>query len=94
MEELQGKRAAAPGGKYYPRKMRRGWCVAHEVKACGVAIERFGTRCGTYAEAFSRADKMNREETEALLLTTPSAAKVASGSTEGHFPDVRKEVER
>jgi len=94
MEELQGKRAAAPGGKYYPRKMRRGWCVAHEVKACGVAIERFGTRCGTYAEAFSRADKMNREETEALLSVIPSAANATSEGTEGRKSDVRKEVER
>lgn len=94
MEENQVKATAGQGGKYYPRKMRRGWCVAHEVKACGVAIECFGTRCGTYAEAFSRAEKMNREEATALLLTTPSAAKVASGSTEGHFPDIRKEVER
>ena len=26
---------------YYPRKMRIGWCVAHEVTAAGVKIERY-----------------------------------------------------
>ena len=31
--------------QYYPRKMRRGWCVAHEVTAAGVTIERYGIRC-------------------------------------------------
>lgn len=89
------------GGRYYPRKMRRGWCVAHTVTACGVAVERFGVRCCTYAEAFGRADKMNREAAEAAAVTTlstptanPSAAEAASGSTEGQKPDVRKEVRR
>ncbi|WP_195209815.1 MULTISPECIES: hypothetical protein [Bacteroides] len=62
MEQNQTKAAACDGCKYYPRKMRRGWCVAHEVTACGVKIERFGVRCATYAEAFSRAERMNREE--------------------------------
>ena len=37
---------------YYPRKMRIGWCVAHEVTAAGVKIERYGIKCRTYAEAF------------------------------------------
>lgn len=36
---------------YYPRKMRTGWCVAHEVTAAGVTIERYGIHCQTYAEA-------------------------------------------
>lgn len=46
---------------YYPRKMRTGWCVAHEVIAAGVTIERYGIHCQTYAEAFRRAEVMNRE---------------------------------
>lgn len=46
---------------YYPRKMRTGWCVAHEVTAAGVTIERYGVKCRTYAEAFSRAEVMNKE---------------------------------
>lgn len=37
---------------YYPRKMRTGWCVAHEVTAAGVTIERYGIHCQTYAEAY------------------------------------------
>ena len=44
---------------YYPRKMRIGWCVAHEVTAAGVKIERYGIKCRTYAEAFDRAAKLN-----------------------------------
>lgn len=55
--------ATAPtGGKYYPRKMRSGWCVAHHVTACGITIERFGAKSSTYREAFERAERMNREE--------------------------------
>ncbi|CUO25437.1 Uncharacterised protein [Bacteroides xylanisolvens] len=51
---------------YYPRKMRTGWCVAHEVTAAGVTIERYGIHCQTYAEAFGRAEVMNREQADAL----------------------------
>lgn len=47
---------------YYPRKMRTGWCVAHEVTAAGVTIERYGIHCQTYAEAYRRAEVMNRKE--------------------------------
>ena len=47
---------------YYPRKMRTGWCVAHEVTAAGVTIERYGIHCQTYAEAYHRAEVMNREQ--------------------------------
>lgn len=47
---------------YYPRKMRTGWCVAHEVTAAGVTIERYGIKCRTYTEAFNRAEVMNREQ--------------------------------
>lgn len=46
---------------YYPRKMRTGWCVAHEVSACGVTIERYGMKSQTYAEALRKAEKMNAE---------------------------------
>ena len=55
---------------YYPRKMRTGWCVAHEVTAAGITIERYGIHCQTYAEAYRRAEVMNRKqqvETEAGL---------------------------
>ena len=47
---------------YYPRKMRTGWCVAHEVTAAGVTIERYGIHCQTYAEAYRRAEVMNRKQ--------------------------------
>lgn len=47
---------------YYPRKMRTGWCVAHEVTAAGVTIERYGIKRRTYTEAFNRAEVMNREQ--------------------------------
>lgn len=86
MEENQVKTTAGQGGRYYPRKMRRGWCVAHTVTACGVAIERFGVRCCTYAEAFGRADRMNREEAEAVLRATAAAADAALRSPEACTP--------
>ena len=44
---------------HYPRKMSKGWCVAHEVTAAGVTIERYGVRCQTYAEAFRKAEAIN-----------------------------------
>lgn len=69
---------AISGCKYYPRKMRKGWCVAHQVNVCGVAIERFGVKCGTYAEAFGRAEVLNREE--------------AAQPLRQHFPEARKEA--
>ena len=47
---------------YYPRKMRTGWCVAHEVTAAGITIERYGIHCQTYAEAYRRAEVMNRKQ--------------------------------
>ena len=94
MEQNQVKAAAVGGGRYYPRKMRRGWCVAHRVSVCGVAIERFGVNCATYAEAFDRADRMNRKEAVAPEATEPSAAEAAEGETEGQKPDVRKGVRR
>lgn len=93
MEQNQVKAAAVGGGRYYPRKMRRGWCVAHRVSVCGVAIERFGVNCPTYAEAFSRADRMNREEAAAPEATESLMVETASGGTGEHFPDVRKGVQ-
>lgn len=47
---------------YYARKMRTGWCVAHEVTAAGITIERYGMHCQTYAEAFRRAEVMNQQQ--------------------------------
>lgn len=92
MEQNQVKAVAIGGGRYYPRKMRRGWCVAHEVTVCGVPIERFGVACPTYAEAFKRADRMNREEAAAPEATELSTVETVSKGTGEHFPDVRKEV--
>lgn len=86
------KTTADLGGRYYPRKMRRGWCVAHRVSVCGVAIERFGMNCATYAEAFDRADQMNRKEAATPEGTERSTAETASEGTGEHFPDVRKGV--
>ena len=58
--------AAAPiSGKYYPRKMAHGWCVAHRITACGVTIERFGERAGW----------MNREEVAAALRAASGNGK-------------------
>lgn len=55
---------------YYPRKMRTGWCVAHEVTAAGVTIERYGIHCQTYAEAYRRAEvEVGRAGTEAGEVT-------------------------
>ena len=44
---------------YYPRRMRAGWCVAHEIIAAGVKMERFGTKYRTYREAYEAAERMN-----------------------------------
>lgn len=63
---------------YYPRKMRRGWCVAHEVTAAGITIERYGIRCQTYAEAFGRAEVMNREQEEAERTGTQAGETTGS----------------
>ena len=73
---------------YYPRKMRRGWCVAHEVTAAGVTIERYGIRCQTYAEAYRRAEVMNRKEpleaeNTGVQTGETTAIKPAIGSEKG-----------
>lgn len=60
---------------YYPRKMRTGWCVAHEVTAAGVTIERYGVKCRTYAEAFDRAERMNREQPDAVGTSGVTAGR-------------------
>ncbi len=68
---------------YYPRKMRRGWCVAHEVTAAGVTIERYGIHCQTYAEAYRRAEVMNQQqqaETEAKSTVTQTGETTAPES--------------
>lgn len=64
---------------YYPRKMRTGWCVAHEVTAAGVTIERYGIRCQTYAEAYRRAEVMNRKQ-EAEAGRAGTEAEEVTGS--------------
>lgn len=58
---------------HYPRKMRVGWCVAHEVTAAGVGIERYGVRCRTYQEAYQRAEEMNRKQLAADAATAAVA---------------------
>lgn len=64
---------------YYPRKMRTGWCVAHEVTAAGVTIERYGVKCRTYAEAFDRAERMNRQQLEAAAGGAVGTSGVTAG---------------
>lgn len=77
MKQNQPTTAAGTGGKYYPRKMRRGWCVAHHVTACGITIERFGARTQSYREAFERAERMNREEAGTELPLSSGEGKEA-----------------
>lgn len=60
---------------YYPRKMRTGWCVAHEVTAAGVTIERYGIHCQTYAEAYRRAEVMNQQQQAQALQPANSDSK-------------------
>lgn len=64
---------------YYPRRMRVEWCVAHEVTAAGVTIERYGIKCRTYAEAYKRADKMNREQLPVPNSGNPSDIELTKG---------------
>lgn len=47
---------------YYPRRMKTGWCIAHEICAAGVKLERFGTKYKTYREAFQTAERMNSNQ--------------------------------
>lgn len=81
--------------QYYPRKMRRGWCVAHEVTAAGVTIERYGIRCQTYAEAYHRAEVMNREQqAEVMNRKEPLEAEntgVQTGETTAVKPAIGSE---
>ena len=81
--------------QYYPRKMRRGLCVAHEVTAAGVTIERYGIRCQTYAEAYHRAEVMNREQqAEVMNRKEPLEAEntgVQTGETTAMKPAIGSE---
>ena len=81
--------------QYYPRKMRRGWCVAHEVTAAGVTIERYGIRCQTYAEAYHRAEVKNREQqAEVMNRKEPLEAEntgVQTGETTAMKPAIGSE---
>lgn len=65
---------------YYPRKMRRGWCVAHEVTAAGVTIERYGIHCQTYAEAYGRAEVMNSKQQSEIENTGTKSGEMAATS--------------
>lgn len=47
---------------YYPRKIRVGWCVAHEVVIAGTKIERYGISYKTYQEAYRAAERMNSDQ--------------------------------
>lgn len=71
---------------HYPRKMRVGWCVAHEVTAAGVAIERYGVRCRTYQEAYQRAEEMNRKQAEEIDRKQQTAAADAATAAAGGVP--------
>ena len=81
--------------QYYPRKMRRGWCVAHEVTAASVTIERYGIHCQTYAEAYHRAEVMNREQqAEVMNRKEPLEAEntgVQTGETTAMKPAIGSE---
>lgn len=56
--------------KYYPRRMRTGWCVAHDICAAGVKIERYGEKCKTYSKAFVAAKQMNSKQLPNKAITT------------------------
>lgn len=66
---------------YYPRKMRVGWCVAHEVTAAGVKIERYGVKCRTYAEAYRRAYEMNLQPEAAVDGSSAAGGTVGTDGT-------------
>lgn len=55
--------------KYYPRRMRTGWCVAHEICTAGIRIERYGVRYKTYHEAFVAAKEMNSKQSPNEVAT-------------------------
>ncbi|MBD3588730.1 hypothetical protein [Bacteroides sp. GM023] len=76
---------------YYPRKMRTGWCVAHEVTAAGVTIERYGIRCQTYAEAYRRAEVMNRKQQAEVEVEAGRAGTQAGETTGSLEPSVSGE---
>ena len=75
MKQIQEKTAINTGGKYYPRKMAHGWCVAHYVTVLGVRIEHFGAKSQSYHEAFERAERMNREEAATELRAEAGTGK-------------------
>lgn len=77
--------------QYYPRKMRRGWCVAHEVTAAGVTIERYGIHCQTYAEAYRRAEVMNQKQQAEAEVEAGRAGTQAGETTGSLKPSVSGE---
>ena len=78
--------------QYYPRKMRRGWCVAHEVTAAGVTIERYGIRCQTYAEAYHRAEVMNREQQAEVMNRKEPLEAENTGVQTGETPAMKPAI--
>ena len=74
---------------YYPRKMRTGWCVAHEVTAAGVTIERYGIHCQTYAEAYRRAEVMNRKQEAEVEVGRAYRSRGSHDSLEPSSPERR-----
>ena len=72
---MSENRKATDTPLYYPRKMRTGWCVAHEVTAAGITIERYGIHCQTYAEAYRRAEVMNQQQQAQALQPANSDSK-------------------
>lgn len=49
-------------GDYYPRKLKKGWCVAYEYRAGGVMLERFFMKFSTYREAYEACLRLNAED--------------------------------
>lgn len=76
---------------YYPRKMRTGWCVAHEVTAAGITIERYGIHCQTYAEAYRRAEVMNQKQ-QAQAERTGAKAGETTGTQAGEITGTLKPI--
>ena len=70
MKIQQKKRCTIPANAVSMR-----WCVAQEVTAAGVKIERYGIKCRTYAEAFDRAAKLNNENRAGKAAVNESASE-------------------
>ncbi len=47
---------------YYPRQMRRGWCVAHTASVAGIEMERYGQVYGTFKETCIACNNLNKKD--------------------------------